>query len=302
MTASVIGELLPHAGGRCYVLRASQNLAESSGHFGQDAVSSADLLQPQECWALRRGRPHRTDDDHGHVRCTHLDPDIDLTGIWTICVPLMAQGAALGMLHINARESASEADNDTSVVEAIAEQLGLAIVNLQLRETLRVQSLRDPLTGLFNRRYLEENLQRDMQRCERRGLPLSVLMLDVDHFKRFNDQHGHAAGDALLARIGQVLQELTRDEDIACRYGGEEFLVVLPEAEADSAHRRAEQIRSAIGSTTVSHLRRTLGPNTASVGVATFPADGDAPAMLIEVADAALYRAKAGGRDRVVSA
>lgn len=301
MTANVIAELLPHAGGRCYTLRASQNLAETTAHFGTAHVPSDDLLQPDHCWALRRGQPHRTGHGHGHVPCRHLSMTATPAGLWTLCVPLMAQGTSLGLLHVAAPEGSHGNDGDVALLEAIAEQLSLAMVNLQLRETLRVQSLRDPLTGLFNRRYLEENLNREIQRCERRGLPLSVLMVDVDHFKRFNDEHGHAAGDALLAKIGQTLEQLTRDEDIACRYGGEEFTVVLPEADGESARRRAEEIRSAIGTTTVAHLRRTLGPNTASIGIATFPQAGDAPSRLLEVADAALYRAKAQGRDRVVT-
>ena len=301
MTANVIAELLPHTGGRCYTLRASQNLAETTARFGAEQIPSEELLQPDHCWALRRGQPHRTGRGHGHVHCRHLSVEPDHADTWTVCVPLMAQGTSLGLLHVAAPEASEGHDGDVALLEAIGEQLSLAMVNLQLRETLRVQSLRDPLTGLFNRRYLEENLNREIQRCERRGLPLSVLMVDVDHFKRFNDEHGHAAGDALLAKIGQTLEQLTRDEDIACRYGGEEFTVVLPETDGDSARRRAEEIRSAIGATTVNHLRKTLGPNTASIGIATFPNAGDAPSRLLEVADAALYRAKAQGRDRVVS-
>lgn len=211
----------------------------------------------------------------------------------------MAQGASLGMLHVSARVEDVERDAHSDALEAIAEQLSLALANLQLRETLRVQSIRDPLTGLFNRRYLEENLLREIQRCERRSLPLSVLMLDVDHFKRFNDQHGHAAGDALLSKIGQTLSAMTRSEDIACRYGGEEFTIVLPETDAADARRRAEEIRVAIGSTTVQYMRQSLGPNTASIGIATFPEDGDHPERLLAIADAGLYRAKAAGRGQV---
>ncbi|OHE83947.1 MAG: hypothetical protein A2190_07110 [Lysobacterales bacterium RIFOXYA1_FULL_69_10] len=301
MTANVIAELQPHTGGRCYTLRASQNLAETTARFGDERIPSDDLLQPDHCWALRRGQPHRTGRGHGHVHCRHLSVEPGRADTWTVCVPLMAQGTSLGLLHVAAPETSEGHDGDVALLEAIGEQLSLAMVNLQLRETLRVQSLRDPLTGLFNRRYLEENLNREIQRCERRGLPLSVLMVDVDHFKHFNDEHGHAAGDALLAKIGQTLEQLTRDEDIACRYGGEEFTIVLPETDGDSAGRRAEEIRSAIGATTVNHLRKTLGPNTASIGIATFPNAGDAPSRLLEVADAALYRAKAQGRDRVVS-
>ncbi|MBA2238409.1 MAG: sensor domain-containing diguanylate cyclase [Lysobacter sp.] len=301
VTGHVISELLPSSGGRCYLLRASQNLAETVCRFGDESIATANLLQPEQCWALRRGQPHRTDPQHGHVRCDHLDPLASMAALWTICLPLMAQGASLGMLHVSARMEDVDADADSAALEAVAEQLSLALANLQLRDTLRVQSIRDPLTGLFNRRYLEENLLREVQRCDRRGLPLPVLMLDVDHFKRFNDQHGHAAGDALLSKIGHTLASMTRTEDIACRYGGEEFTIVLPETGAADARHRAEDIRAAIGSTTVQYMRQSLGPNTASIGVATFPADGDDPDRLLAVADAALYRAKAAGRNQVAA-
>lgn len=305
MTAHVIADLIPELGGRCYILRASQNLAETAARFGREAIVSADLLQPNDCWALRRGQIHRSQAHDGGVRCAHLervDPQRAAAGDddprWSLCVPLMAQNTSLGLLCLSGEQAPREAD--LALVQAIAEQLSLAIVNLQLRETLRVQSLRDPLTGLFNRRYLEENLQRELLRCQRRRLPLSVLMLDVDHFKRFNDTHGHAAGDALLARIGQLLHELVRNEDIACRYGGEEFTLVLPEADAEAALQRAERIRAAIAATTIVHLRQTFGPATCSIGVATSTGERDTPQQLLQTADAALYRAKAEGRDRVV--
>lgn len=300
MTAHVIADLIPELGGRCYILRASQNLAETAARFGREAIASADLLHPNDCWALRRGQIHRSQVHDGGVRCAHLersggegeDPR------WSLCVPLMAQNTSLGLLCLSGEGAPREAD--LALVQSIAEQLSLAVVNLQLRETLRVQSLRDPLTGLFNRRYLEENLQRELLRCQRRQLPLSVLMLDVDHFKRFNDHHGHAAGDALLARVGQLLQELVRNEDIACRYGGEEFTLVLPEADAAAALQRAERIRAAIAATTIVHLRQTFGPATCSIGLATSMSERDTPQQLLQAADAALYRAKAEGRDRVV--
>jgi len=298
MTANVITELLPDAGGRCYVLRASQNFAESAAHFGYEALPSLDMLQPSQCWALRRGQPYRSAPPQNLLRCTHYAETTENSEAWTHCVPLLAQGANLGLLHLSGTRPTDDADH--AVIEAIGEQLSLALVNLHLRETLRMQSLRDPLTGLFNRRSLEDGLERELQRCHRRKLPLSVLMLDVDHFKQFNDAHGHPAGDALLARLGQLLRDVTRNEDIACRYGGEEFMLVLPEASADDAARRAEDIRAAIAGTTIMHMRRTLGPVTASIGIATFPADGESALRLVEAADSALYRAKAGGRDRVV--
>ncbi|RBC35418.1 GGDEF domain-containing protein, partial [Xanthomonas oryzae pv. oryzae] len=171
--------------------------------------------------------------------------------------------------------------------------------NLRLRESLRRQSIRDALTGLYNRRYLEESLSHELARCARRGLPLSVLMLDVDHFKQFNDSQGHAGGDLLLAAVGELLLTRLRTEDVACRYGGEEFTVLLPEADGEEALRVAEQIRGYIAALAVSDEARALPKVTASIGVASFPADGEQGASLIQKADAALYRAKHRGRNRV---
>jgi diguanylate cyclase (GGDEF)-like protein len=301
LTGHVVSELLPGTGGRCYLLRASQDLAESAIAFGTPAAPSAELLHPPQCWALRRGQPFRIDNVAGGLACAHVDVSAAAPGSWSLCVPLSAQGVALGMLHVTGMAT-DDPVQAQDVVEGIAEQLGLALVNLQLRDSLRMQSLRDPLTGLFNRRYLDESLQREVMRCQRRKLPLAVLMVDVDHFKAFNDTHGHAAGDAMLAAIGHSLQAATRSEDLACRYGGEEFTVVLVEAAPEDALRRAEQIRASIAATTVQHLKRTLGPCTASIGLAMLPSDGLTPTELLEAADQALYRAKSEGRDRVVAA
>ena len=302
LTATTIRRLVPGASGQCYVLRASHDFYESVASFGDRVVSSGDLLQAQQCWALRRGQAHYLAGGREGMRCDHIDRDATLAGTSSLCVPLVAQGTPIGLLHVSAPASGDPEDGDAAIVELLAEQLGLALANVQLRETLQRQSLRDPLTGLFNRRYLEENLARELHRCERRGLPLSVLMIDVDHFKRFNDSHGHAAGDALLAHVGRVLSGSVRAEDMACRYGGEEFTVVLPETDAATAHARAESIRAALETATVMHLRQALGPVTASVGLAVYPADGTTPELLLQVADAWLYRAKAEGRNRVLPA
>jgi diguanylate cyclase (GGDEF)-like protein len=301
VTGHVVDQLLPGSGGRCYLLRASQDLAETAIAFGAPAAPSSDLLHPAECWALRRGQPYAVEDLVHGIACAHVATTAVPDDGWSLCVPLLAQGTALGLLHVTGTGIAGLATAQ-ELIESVAEQLGLALVNLQLRDRLRMQSLRDPLTGLFNRRYLDESLQREVVRCQRRSLPMAVLMLDVDHFKAFNDTHGHAAGDALLAAIGHALQSVTRSEDLVCRYGGEEFTVVLVETSPDEALVRANEIRSAIGTTTVQHLKRTLGPCTASIGMAMLPRDGITPTELLEKADAALYRSKAAGRDRVTVA
>lgn len=300
LTGETIHALVPGVGGECYLFRASQDFYEIAATFGDAPAASADSVLPNQCWALRRGQPHLVPGGQG-PRCDHLDVASARGDMDSLCMPLAAQGTALGLLHV-ALPADGDHEIEIELLGQVAEQLGLAVANLQLRETLRTQSLRDPLTGLFNRRYLEVSLSRELHRCERRQLPLSVLMLDVDHFKRFNDTHGHAAGDALLAQVGRLIQSTVRAEDFACRYGGEEFTVVMPELDAAGACTRAEQIRRAIGMATVQHAGQTLGPVTVSIGIATFPGDGTTPELLMQVADTMLYRAKAAGRDRVLHA
>jgi len=173
---------------------------------------------------------------------------------------------------------------------------------VRLREILRNQSIRDPLTGLFNRRYMEETLEREVRRARRGTRPMGVLMLDLDRFKQLNDTSGHEAGDAFLREMGELLQRSLRREDIACRYGGEEFVVVLPDASLEDARRRAEQIREAIKMLRISSQGAIVGPLTASIGVAGFPDHGLSGETLVRAADTALYRAKREGRDRVVVA
>jgi len=167
------------------------------------------------------------------------------------------------------------------------------------REALRTQAIRDPLTGLFNRRYMGESLERELRRAEHGGQPVSLVMLDVDHFKTFNDVSGHQAGDAILTRVGSLLQARTRREDIACRYGGEEFLLILPGAPLEAARRRADELRQSVREMTAEHRGRVLSRITVSAGVACFPQHGITADELLRAADTALYRAKELGRDRV---
>jgi diguanylate cyclase (GGDEF)-like protein len=184
----------------------------------------------------------------------------------------------------------------------MAEHIAMALSNLKLHETLRSQSIRDPLTGLFNRRFMEESLALELRRAIRNHRPLGVIMLDLDRFKHFNDTHGHDAGDTLLRELGTLLQTTIRGEDIACRYGGEEFTLILPEGGADVIHQRAEAVREAVKRLDVLHRGQQLGRITASLGIAVFPDHGRTGEALLQAADAALYQSKDGGGDRVTSA
>ncbi|GAB1596327.1 sensor domain-containing diguanylate cyclase [Lysobacter claricitrinus] len=301
VAGNALAQLVPNGAGVCYLMRASQNLLELHALFGTHGSEYPDAMRPEQCWALRRGSLHLYDPARPTARCEHLH-DLTPEQACGVCVPLTSQGTTLGLLHVGSRLDAPLSDIELAAVESVAEHLGVVLYSLDLRESLRVQSLRDPLTGLYNRRYLEESLPREMERCERRGRPLSVLMVDVDYFKRFNDEHGHGAGDALLTKIGQVLAAVTRGEDIACRYGGEEFTIVMPEAGLEQAAMRAEQIRLAIAEASITYMRRELGPVTASIGVHELQVGLDTPETLLATADRALYAAKAQGRNRVLRA
>jgi diguanylate cyclase (GGDEF)-like protein len=149
---------------------------------------------------------------------------------------------------------------------------------------------------------MEEALETEIRRAERKEHPIGVIMLDIDHFKAFNDGFGHAAGDQMLRSIGALISSHLRAGDIACRYGGEELLLILPEATGDTAAQRAEDLRARAKKLEVKHLDTALGPVTVSLGVAVYPGNGRTRDELLAAADASLYKAKQDGRDRVVIA
>ena len=296
-----LGALLPQLGGRLALINPSQNLASIGAHWGRHGLLAESVFAPEDCWALRRGQAYPLAGTTPSFSCKHVQwPNPDSPNAGYLCVPLAAHNEMIGVLTFDG-ERAPTAD-ERRIALAAAEQLSLALANLRLKETLRTQSIRDPLTGLFNRRYLEVSLERELQRAARRTQPLAVLMLDIDHFKRFNDTLGHEAGDALLAQFAEVLKHAARAEDIACRYGGEEFTVILLEADAATAQRRAEAIRQSTSDMSMTWRNQQMPHVTVSIGIAVFPRDAQAPADLLHRADAALYLAKKAGRNRVASA
>ncbi|HYM70338.1 MAG TPA: diguanylate cyclase [bacterium] len=257
---------------------------------------------PEDCWALRRGRPHLVSDSRTGLLCKHVSapgpPAYQ-------CIPLIAQGETLGVLCLTAGDKGTKGELTPAVArlaKTMADHLSLALANLRLREALRAQSVRDPLTGLFNRRYLEETLEREFRRSQRAGSALSIIMFDVDHFKQFNDRFGHDVGDTLLRHLADLARSQFRSEDIVCRYGGEEFVVVLPAAGCDDARARAETLWEVAAALRIAYGSRRAGEITISLGVATIPDHGSNPGALLHAADVALYRAKQNGRDRVETA
>jgi diguanylate cyclase (GGDEF)-like protein len=223
---------------------------------------------------------------------------------------MMAQGDALGIYHLQFADESSlgPAWNDSlqasqqSLASTVAGQVALSLANLKLRATLRDQSIRDPLTGLYNRRFMQESLDRELQRAKRKKRPLAVVFLDLDHFKRFNDNFGHDAGDMVLRALADVFRNHFRGDDVICRYGGEEFAIILPESTAEDAGDRANDLRAAVKNLILRHQGETLERVTLSIGVSAFPEDGSTPEDLLKVADDYLYQAKSNGRDRVAVA
>jgi diguanylate cyclase (GGDEF)-like protein len=205
-------------------------------------------------------------------------------------------------LHITweKKQDITVLEEELKFIEDIANSLALALGNLRLREKLHMLSIREALTGLFNRRYLNETLPREMNRAERNKEPLSVLMFDIDHFKLFNDTFGHDAGDLVLKKISEVILSSIRDSDVACRYGGEEFVIILPGTSIEIAERRAEALRNDVALVKLDHNGHDLGQVTISIGVAAYPQHGVTQDTLIKTADDAAYRAKKGGRNQVV--
>ena len=286
--------LLPGVSGAVGITSRSRTLVETALTWGDEGPFGG-VFHPDECWGLRRGRPHVVGGGCDPV-CDHLSGEPS----GSFCLPMAVHGETLGVLSLATDRPGGLTDREQQAARSVAEQLSLALANLRLREALRDQSIRDPLTGLYNRRYLEEALGREICRAKRQGQPVSVVMADVDHFKRFNDSHGHEAGDAVLSEVGKLLVRQIRGEDVACRFGGEEFCLILPGADLESARRRADQIRAEVGRLNVRHGPRSLGTITMSAGVSSYPALSEG--HLIAAADAALYRAKRAGRDRVEAA
>ena len=292
-------EIAPLFAGRLYIQDSRSSMMQQVCQWGVPAQSRADF-PPSACWALRRGQPHRPAGDAIDIPCDHLDGMADAA---TLCIPLIAQGESIGLLYLERAQDAlpDEVARTEKYIEMLAENIGLALANLRLRDALRDMAMADALTGLANRRHFDEVLKFQVEQTERNGTPLSCLILDIDHFKHFNDEFGHDAGDAVLQAVGGVLGQALREKGNAFRLGGEEFVLLMPGFQPDQALERAVQVQQEIRNLRVEHRGKALGAITASFGLAAFPDHGAAD-RLLRTADAALLRAKRDGRDRIVVA
>lgn len=299
------GKIFEHQPGCVFLVNPSRTAIEKVVRWGGSQPAER-VFRSDACWALRRGRMHRAGGEKLGPDCGHVQAG---AGGEYMCIPMMGQGEALGVLHVRQpveQGPSLHAELQAMVVEsrlrttiAVTEHIALALANLRLRETLQTQAIRDPLTGLFNRRYMEESLARELARAERAGSSVSAIMLDLDHFKSFNDGFGHAAADLALRETCGLIRNLCRKDDIPCRFGGEEVVIILPDASTQSAVERAEALRSAIASQQLRYQGVPLGLVTASLGVASFPDHARNGEELLRAADEAMYDAKASGRDCV---
>ncbi len=315
--------LMPNATGAVHFISPSHDQLELVASWGP-APYGRPPFEPKDCWALRRGRAYVSAGGAVHFRCPHLgtaEPTLA-----SLCVPLAAHGETIGILELlhpttgaaepvddplfetgNLADSPGEwraeatafPDDRRGLILTFAEHTALYLANFRLRETLLIQSTRDPLTGLYNRRFMEESLEREIRRAARGSTELAVLMLDLDLFKAFNDSHGHDAGDAKLRALGEFLRSHVRGDDVACRYGGEEFTIILPGASLEDARHRADILRVGIRNLPTRSGGGTDDPVTVSIGLAIYPLHGATGEDLLRAADEALYDAKGRGRDRI---
>lgn len=295
-----VSQFIPDAFGAIGIINNSRHLVETVGYWGTfaDAPSLPEIYTPGSCCGLRSGDLRWRRPGVSEVHCTHFQNGLPES---YACVPMMAGGETIGVLFLEVRS-----ENVVCRIEARMEGLrqliqliGMSVASLQLRVKLEHQSIRDPLTHLFNRHFMQITLEKEFARAKRKRTTLCVLMIDVDHFKSFNDRFGHAAGDSVLESVAAVLTANVRTEDYVCRFGGEEFVIILPETDAPTALKRAEKVREVISRLPASFDQIPRDPVTISIGLTSLSLEITQPADLIRRADEALYRAKNEGRNRI---
>ena len=294
-------KLLPGSAGELYIFSNSRDVLDGVAAWG-DTKALAHITS-DSCWSLRRGRHYEYTKDGLCMACDHV---LEAIGEETVpehyvCVPVIAHGDTVGLLHFGFDHLANAVHGVSPGAFAVrcAEHISMAIANVKLRDELRDQSIRDPLTGLFNRRHFMETIRTEIGRSRRDGKGFAVVSIDADHFKAFNDNHGHDAGDMVLRRIGDAIRDQLSDRETGCRMGGEEFAILVPDVNVEGATNLAERLRDSIGGAQVRYLDKVLPGITISAGVAVYPDDGEDAATLLRRADKALYAAKDGGRNQV---
>lgn len=292
-------DLFPGHNGSLAILPSRNENLEVVSRWGTEVIMESSFAM-DDCWALRLGQIHEVIDLEKGLLCHHFKHPPE-GGYF--CLPLTVQGEMLGVLSLidNTIQRGEHPPGLKQLAVTVGETIKLSLSNLKLRDELRSQAIQDPLTGLFNRRYLDETLPRELNRAQRLAAPLCVVMLDMDGFKQFNDSFGHAPGDELLRTFADVLRKYLRKSDISCRYGGDEFVLIMPDSPIADTQERVEQIRTHLNELQqVQHAGQQLGMITLSAGIASMPEHGSTESELLKAADEAMYTAKQGGRNRIV--
>lgn len=285
--------------GAIFIVNNQNQKMELACQWGEDLNTSL-IFDLNDCWALRKGNYYHSHHLYPDLMCEHIQQKNDYKT--ALCLPMIAQGTVIGLLYLSSIEEHNFSDLEINLAQTAAKQIALTITNLRLQERLQYQSSRDPLTGLYNRRYLEMNLPQLFLKCQELNQEIGIIILDIDHFKQFNDLYGHQAGDLVLQKISEYLCENLRDEDAVCRYGGEEILIILPDISLQDLVWRSRELNRGIRMLSLNHQGKILPRVTASFGLSSYPTHGQDFYRLLSLADRALYLAKAKGRNRVICA
>ena len=297
--ALAVGKLFTGQSGGLAILHDSGQYLETFARWGDESLLES-IFSLEDCWAMRRGQPHEVTDQQTSVICQHF---IRPPKTGYLCLPLVVQGETLGLFYLDIPEGMTQKHviSWRKLTVTVSEGIKLSLSNLKLREIMREQATLDPLTGLFNRRYLNDTLPRELNYARRQNTKTSIAMLDIDHFKKFNDTFGHEAGDLMLHELGLVLSETNRKSDIACRFGGEEFVLVLLDSPQEASRQHLEMICMRVKELQIRNTEHLLGTMTLSVGIVEAPEADMTADELLNAADKAMYAAKNAGRDRVVA-
>ncbi|NEO86348.1 MAG: sensor domain-containing diguanylate cyclase, partial [Spirulina sp. SIO3F2] len=293
----LVSPLFADCSGAIYVLNETGNL-EAITHWGEH-FNSKLLFAPTDSWAIRRGRIHWVDADHPRLLSDHIERNAET--IEALSVPMMAHGKLQGLLYLTSPTPGLINEDKRNFAQTVAEQLGVSLANVGLRTDLKADPVHDLLTGLFNRRYFEEALEREVYGAARQTRNLGVVLVDIDHFRQYNNTFGHDSGDIVLKTLGGFVRRTLHSNDIAARYGGEEIALLVPDLSRDEVLLRAEQLLGGVRHLHFEGTEQTLDPITVSIGVAIFPENGMDWEALVQSAEMALSRAKVEGRDRIAT-
>ncbi|MEH1921565.1 diguanylate cyclase [Nostoc sp.] len=292
VVALTCSKLFPNISGSIYIISNSKNYVQMNSFWGGER-SSKEIFSLSDCWALRRGKLNLLSPRNSGLMCSHLIQPVSGTHL---CVPLFAQGEVVGILHIDALEEISP--EDQQIIEIIARTLGIALNNLSIKQRLTHDNLRDGMTQLFNQSYMQSITEQRLAEAERSGQPLSIIFLDIDNFKSYNSRYGHLTANIVLQGLAKLLLKSIRSFDIACRWGGEEFVVVMPNITLETLRKRVEQLRLDVEQMQLKDSDQILEGITASFGIAVSE-PGITVNDFLNRANQAMLEAKRTGKNRV---